>query len=58
MDAKQRVTIVETLLNSASIAKDAAQAVNFAQAACNAANALRVLAEIAPPQASRRTTDD
>lgn len=45
MDAKQRTTI-ETLLGKASDAQDAAQAVNFAQAACNAANALRVLNEI------------
>jgi hypothetical protein len=34
------------LLDKASSASDAAQAVNFAQAACNAANALRVLTEI------------
>lgn len=45
MNAKQRMT-VETLLEKASSAPDAAQAINFAQAACNAANALRVLSEI------------
>jgi hypothetical protein len=45
MDAKQKMAI-ETLLQKASDAKDAAQAVNFAQAACNAANAVRVMAEI------------
>lgn len=45
MDAKQR-TNVETLLDKASRAPTAAEAINFAQAACNLANALRVLAEI------------
>jgi len=54
MDATQRAKVVETLLDKASNATDAAQAINFAQAACNAANALRVLAEIEhagkPPQ--------
>lgn len=45
MDAKQKSN-VETLCDKASNAQDAAQAVNFAQAACNAANALRVLADI------------
>lgn len=45
MDAKQR-TNVETLLDKAANAQDAGQAVTFAQAACNAANALRVLKEI------------
>lgn len=34
---------VKVLLEKAMDAHDAAQAVNFAQAACNAANALRVL---------------
>lgn len=41
MDAKH----VETLLEKASKAEDAVHAMNFAQAACNAANALRVLAD-------------
>jgi len=45
MDAKQ-ITHVEKLLDKASNASGAPEAVNFAQAACNAANALRVLAEI------------
>ena len=45
MDAKLKTTI-ETLLDKASSANDAAQAINFAQAACNAANAVRVLTEI------------
>lgn len=45
MDADQKAE-VETLLKKAADASDAAQAVNFAQAACNAANALRVLADI------------
>lgn len=45
MDANQR-THVETLLKKAADAPDAPQAVNYAQAACNAANALRVLADI------------
>jgi hypothetical protein len=56
MTEKQR-TVVDTLLDKASAANDAAQAINFAQAACNAANALRVLTEIdrssnAPHEAS------
>jgi hypothetical protein len=42
MDSK----VVETLLKKAASAAQAPEAVNFAQAACNAANALRVLAEI------------
>ena len=46
MDAKHKAK-VETLMEKAADAKDAAQAVNFAQAACNAANAMRLLAEIA-----------
>ena len=54
MDAKMK-NHVEVLLAKASGAGDAAQAVNFAQAACNAANALRVLTEIEhagkPPKA-------
>lgn len=45
MDAKHKKA-VEDLLDRASKVSDAAQAVNFAQAACNAANAARVLAEI------------
>lgn len=44
MDANTK-THVETLIKKAGDATDAAQAVNFAQAALNAANALRVLAE-------------
>jgi hypothetical protein len=53
MDAKQK-TNVETLLDKASSAPDGGQACAFSQAACNAANALRVLTEIdrasKPPQ--------
>lgn len=54
MDAKQIAT-VEALLNKAASAPDPGGAVAFAQAACNAANALRVLTEIeragkSPPQ--------
>ena len=45
MDAKY-TAVIDGLLDKAVRASDAAQAVNFAQAACNAANALRVLAEI------------
>lgn len=45
MDANQKST-VEALLKKSAGAADAAQAVNFAQAACNAANALRVLKDI------------
>jgi hypothetical protein len=45
MDMKQK-TNVETLLDKAAMAASAPEAINFAQAACNAANALRVLAEI------------
>jgi hypothetical protein len=45
MDGKLK-TIIETLLDKASNAADAGQAVTFAQAACNAANAVRVLKEI------------
>ena len=37
---------VEALVKKASEATDAAQAINYAQAACNAANALRVLDDI------------
>lgn len=50
MDANQRAH-VETLLKKAADAPDAPAAVNYAQAACNAANALRVMTEIAakPP---------
>lgn len=43
MDIDQK-TIVQ-LLDKALAAPDAVQAMNFAQAACNAANALRALAE-------------
>lgn len=37
---------VETLLKKAATEDDAARAMNFAQAACNAANALRVMKEL------------
>lgn len=45
MDEKQK-TVIEALLQKASSALEAAHAINFAQAACNAANALRVMADI------------
>jgi hypothetical protein len=45
MAEKNRMHI-ETLLKKAADATDAAQAMNYAQAACNAANALRALADI------------
>jgi hypothetical protein len=45
MDEKQKANI-ETLVNKAASAKEAAKAVQFAQAAFNAANALRVLADM------------
>lgn len=38
-------TAVETLLGKAVAALNAVEAMNYAQAACNAANALRALAE-------------
>lgn len=38
-------TTVEKLLKKAADAADAVQAMNFAQAACNAANALRAEAD-------------
>ena len=38
-------TTVEKLLKKAADAADAVQAMNFAQAACNAANALRAQAD-------------
>lgn len=44
MDTNQR-THVEALIEKAAKTSNAAEAINFAQAACNAANALRVLAE-------------
>lgn len=44
MDAKLK-NVVETLLDKARQETDAARAMNFAQAACNAANALRALTE-------------
>lgn len=44
MDANQK-SVVEVLLEKAASATDAAQAMNFAQAACNAANALRAVAD-------------
>lgn len=40
MDVKHRV-VVEILLDKAASAGDAAQAINFAQAACNAAMGTR-----------------
>lgn len=46
MDAKKTV---ELLLKKATEVADPVQAMNFAQAACNAANALRVLADIKLP---------
>ena len=45
MEANQKANI-EKLLKKAAEATDAAQAVNYAQAACNTANALRALSEI------------
>lgn len=45
MDDKHK-SAVETLVQKAADAVGAPEAVNFAQAACNAANALRVLDEI------------
>ena len=45
MDEKQR-NEVRTLLEKAAKTDNAAEAINFAQAACNAANALRALEEI------------
>lgn len=39
-------TVVKILLDKAANAEDAAKAINYAQAACNAANALRVLVDI------------
>ena len=53
MDANLK-TKVETLLDKATTADDATQAMHFAQAAANAANAVAVLANIErsdkPPQ--------
>lgn len=45
MDANQKAHI-ETLLKKAAEAPAAPEAVNYAQAACNAANAMRVLSDI------------
>lgn len=45
MDENPRTTIL-TLLDKAAKSADAPSAINFAQAACNAANALRVLMDI------------
>lgn len=45
MDANKRTKVIETLLDKASGAI-AHEALSYTQAACNAANALRVLAEI------------
>ncbi len=45
MEAKLK-THIETLLVKAASAFEAHNAMNFAQAACNAANALRVLVDI------------
>lgn len=41
-----KLKVVDTLLDKALSASDAAQAAGYSQSACNAANALRVLAEI------------
>lgn len=46
MDAKQKANVDALISKAASDATTAPEAVNFAQAACNAANALRVMAEI------------
>ena len=43
---RPEVDHVKELLDKAVEANDAAQAMNFAQAACNAANALRVMDDI------------
>jgi hypothetical protein len=45
MDAELKKK-VETLLRKAADATNAAEAMSYSQAACNSANALRVLAEI------------
>ena len=45
MDAN-KLKVIDTLLEKALNASDAAQAAGYSQSACNAANALRVLAEI------------
>ena len=39
--------IIEALVKKAGESKDACQALQFTQAACNAANALRILREFA-----------
>lgn len=44
MDAGQKA-VVETLLDKAATANSPVDAMNFAQAACNAANAMRALAD-------------
>jgi hypothetical protein len=53
MDATQKAN-VHKLIQKAADTGEAAQAAGFSQSACNAANALRVLAEIEhagkPPQ--------
>jgi hypothetical protein len=46
MDASKGLKVVETLLDKALNANDAAQAAGYSQSACNVANTLRVLAEI------------
>lgn len=60
MDEKLR-TKIEALVDKASDARDPVQALNFSQAACNAANAMRVLAEIPrsgnAPQTSSQKRD-
>lgn len=46
MDDTKRRSAVDTLLENALNASDAAQACGYSQAACNAANVLRVLVEV------------
>jgi hypothetical protein len=45
MDADQK-KVVDILLKKAADATDAAKALHFSQAACNAANALRQLVDV------------
>jgi hypothetical protein len=47
MNDNSNVKTVENLVTKAGAALNADDALKFSQAACNAANALRVLAEIA-----------
>jgi hypothetical protein len=46
MENKQMDGHVKTLIEKASTARTGDEAVRYSQAACNAANALRVLAEM------------